>query len=58
MSELNPYNQAEPQSETAVFSIEGSSVIPKPASTKKRDISDILTWVKCFNGYTAVLAIF
>ncbi|CAB4012889.1 Hypothetical predicted protein, partial [Paramuricea clavata] len=43
MSELNPDNLAEPQSETAVFSIEGSSIIPKPASTKKRDISDILT---------------
>jgi hypothetical protein len=58
MSELNPDNLSEPQSETAVFSIEASSIIPKPASTKKRDISDILTWVECFNSYTAVLTHF
>ena len=56
MAELNPENLEEPPSEATTFSIEGSSIVPKTATRKKQEVTDILTWVECFNSYSAVLA--
>ena len=58
LSELIPENLEDPQAETTTFSIEGSTIVPKVISRKKREVSDILTWVECFNSYTAVMSTF
>ena len=58
LSELIPENLEDPQSDTPSFTIEGASIVQKAQSGRKRDISDILTWVECFNSFTAVLTSF
>ncbi|XP_028415781.1 uncharacterized protein LOC114539351 [Dendronephthya gigantea] len=58
LSELIPENLEEPPNELPSFSIVGAQIVTKPQPGKKRDISDILTWVECFNSYTAVLTSF
>ena len=55
---LIPENLEDPQSDTPSFTIEGASIVQKAQSGRKRDISDILTWVECFNSFTAVLTSF
>ena len=55
LSELIPENLEDPQAETTTFSIEGSTIVPKVISRKKHEVSDKLTWVECFNIYTAVI---
>lgn len=58
LSELIPENLEDPQAETTTFSIEGSTIVPKVITRKKQEVSDILTWVECFNSYTAVISTF
>jgi hypothetical protein len=58
MSELMPENLEEPQAEAPVFTFVGSMVVPKPNPSKKNAVTDILTWVECFNSYIAVFTTF
>ena len=58
LSELIPENLDDPQAEMTTFSIESSTIVPKVISRKKQEVSDILTRVKCFNSYTAVMSTF
>ena len=60
MSELLPENLEAPTYESPAFTIEGRSIVPTTtaASRKKNEINDILTWVECFNSYTAVITAF
>ena len=45
MNELMPENLEAPLlSQSTTFTIEGSSIIPKSDSRKKKEVSDILTW--------------
>ena len=55
MSELSPESLEEPESELPLFTFEGTMVVPKSNAQKKNAVIDILTWVECFNSYTAVL---
>ena len=57
MAELIPENY-EPNSQSTTFAIEGTTIVPKSIPRKNKDVPDILTWVECFNSYTAVLTTF
>ena len=58
MVELIPENLEEPNSQSTTFAIEGTTIVPKSIPRKNKDVPDILTWVECFNSYTAVLTTF
>ena len=59
LSELIPENLAAPTTESTSFIIEGRSIVPTTTSSRKKtEISDILTWVECFNSYTSVITAF
>ena len=58
LSELFPENLESPQCESSSFTIEGGAIVPIPkvSSKRKREISDILTWVECFISYITVIS--
>ena len=58
LSELLPENLESPQCESSSFTIEGGAIVPIPkvSSKRKREISDILTWVECFISYITVIS--
>ena len=59
LSELIPENLAPPTTESTSFTIEGRSIVPTTTSSRKKtEISDILTWVECFNSYISVITAF
>ena len=59
MSDFIPENLETPTTGTPSFIIDGCSIVPTTSSSRKRcEVSDILTWVKCFNSYIKVLAAF
>ena len=57
LSELMPENLDAPTTESTSFTIEGRSIVPTTTtlSRKKTEISDILTWIECFNSYISVI---
>ncbi len=58
MADLIPESLEEPQPEVPVFTFEDATAVPKLNQNRKNMVSDILTWVECFNSYTAVLTTF
>lgn len=59
LSELIPENLEAPSTESTSFTIEGRSIVPTTTSSRKKtEISDILTWVECFNSYISVITAF
>ena len=56
MSDFIPEN---PTIGTPSFIIDGCSIVPTTSSSRKRsEVSDILTWVECFNSNITVLTAF
>ena len=57
MSDLLPENLDLPQCESSSFAIERGAIVPitRVASKRKKEVTDILTWVECFTSYITVL---
>ena len=52
-----PENLDAPMTESTSFTIEGRSFVPTTTtlSQKKTEITDIVTWIECFNSYISVI---
>ena len=56
MSDFISENLETPTTGTPSFIIDGCSIVPTTSSSRKRsEVSDILTWVQCFNSYITVV---